>query len=96
MILEMAVLDVKPGQSEAFEQAMKKARPLIEVTEGFRKIEVRPSIETQGRYLLLVWWDSLEAHTTGFRQSNRYEKWRAALHHFYQPFPTVEHFEEAL
>lgn len=96
VILEMAVLDIKPGQSQAFEKAMTKARPLIEASEGFQRMEVRPCIETENRYLLLVCWDSLEAHSIGFRQSERYEKWRAALHHFYEPFPTVEHYGEAL
>lgn len=96
MILEMAVLNVKPGQGASFEDAMRTARPLIEATEGFQKMEVRRCVETQDRYLLLVWWDSVEAHEIDFRQSERYAKWRAALHHFYEPFPTVEHYKETL
>ena len=82
MILEHAVLNVKKGQGAAFEAAMKKARPLIEASEGFQKMEVRPCIESKDRYLLLVWWGSLEAHTVGFRQSPEYQRWRALLHHF--------------
>jgi heme-degrading monooxygenase HmoA len=96
MILEMAVLDVKAGSVAAFETAIGKARPLIEATEGFQKLEVRPCLETENRYLLLVWWDSLESHTIGFRQSERYQKWREALHDFYDPFPLVEHFAAPL
>ena len=96
MILEMAVLNVKPREADAFEAAMREAKPLIEATGGFQKMEVRPSVETADRYLLLVWWENLEAHEIGFRQSERYQKWRAALHHFYEPFPVVEHFEEPL
>lgn len=92
MILEVAVLNVRSGQSAAFETAMSEARPLIAATPGFERIEVRPCVETPDRYLLLVWWDTLEAHTEGFRQSERYQAWRALLHHFYDPFPLVEHY----
>lgn len=93
MILESAILDVRPGEAEAFEAAMRKARPLIAATPGFVSIAVRRCIETSSRYLLLVEWETLEAHTIGFRQSERYEQWRALLHRFYAPFPAVEHFE---
>jgi heme-degrading monooxygenase HmoA len=92
MILEHAVLNVKSGQSEAFEAAMAKARPLIEATPGFQRMEVRACVENKGQYLLLVWWASLEAHTVGFRQSANYQQWREILHHFYEPFPSVEHY----
>ena len=93
MILETAILSIKPGQSRAFEAAMTEAQPLIAATPGFQRIEVRPCIETADRYLLLVWWDTLEAHTVGFRESERYQTWRKLLHHFYEPFPLVEHFD---
>jgi heme-degrading monooxygenase HmoA len=92
MILEHAVLNIKRGQSNAFEAAMAKARPLIEATPGFQRMEVRPCVESKDRYLLLVWWGSVEAHTVGFRQSARYGEWRELLHHFYEPFPTVQHY----
>src|SRR5207244_10125884 len=92
MILEHAVLSVKPGQSPAFEAAMREARPLISATAGFQRIEVRPCVETRDRYLLLVWWDTLEAHTEGFRKSDCYEPWRKLLHDFYEQFPLVEHY----
>jgi heme-degrading monooxygenase HmoA len=93
MILESALLDVKAGEEAAFESAIRQARPLIAATPGFRSIAVRRCIETPNRYLLLVEWDSLEDHTVGFRQSARYEAWRALLHRFYDPFPQVEHFD---
>lgn len=92
MILEHAILDVKPGQSPAFLLALNEALPLIKATPGFIDLDVRPCIETPDRYLLLVRWETLEAHTQGFRGSDRYEQWRARLHHFYAPFPTVEHY----
>ena len=96
MILESAMLNVKPGQNAAFEAAMAEARPLIAASPGFSGIEVRPCIERPGAYLLLVRWARLEDHTEGFRKSDRYEKWRALLHHFYDPFPTVEHFADSI
>lgn len=92
MILEMAVLNVKAGEAAAFESAIGAARRHIAATPGFQNIEVRRCIETADRYLLLVWWDSVEAHTVGFRQSERYPPWRALLHRFYDPFPLVEHY----
>jgi heme-degrading monooxygenase HmoA len=96
MILESALLDVKPGAEAAFEAALAEARPLIAATPGFRSIAVRRCLETPNRYLLLVEWEKLEDHTVGFRQSARYEKWRALLHHFYDPFPRVEHFADSV
>lgn len=96
MILEAAILNVRPGHERAFEAAMAEARPLIAASPGFRGIEVRPCIEQPGRYLLLVHWERLEDHTQGFRGSERYERWRALLHHFYEPVPTVEHYGEPL
>ena len=96
MIIEHAVLNIRPGQSKEFEAALKKAKTLIEATEGFHGMEVRPCIETKDRYLLLVRWSSVEAHTAGFRGSPRYDEWRAALHHFFHPFPTVQHYGSAI
>ena len=96
MILEMAVLNVKPGRASAFETAMQEARALIEVSDGYRNMELRPCIDTANRYLLLVWWDTVESHNVGFKKSQRYKKWAAALHDFYDPFPTVEHYASPL
>jgi heme-degrading monooxygenase HmoA len=96
MILEHAILNIKPGQSREFEAAMAKARPLIEATPGFQKMEMRPCVESKDRYLLLVWWSTVGAHTVGFRQSERYNEWREALHHFYHPFPVVQHYAAPL
>jgi heme-degrading monooxygenase HmoA len=94
VIVEHAILQIKQGQAAAFEGAMRKALPLISATPGFIGIEVRPCIETPDRYLLLVRWQTLEAHTQGFRGSARYRQWKALLHHFYDPFPLVEHYGE--
>ncbi len=96
MILEAAYLNVRPGQEVAFEAAMAQARPLIAATPGFGDIEVRKCIEVPNRYLLLVKWQTVEDHTVGFRQSERYAQWRTLLHHFYDPFPVVEHYAQPI
>jgi len=93
MILEVARLDVRPGQCAAFEVDFREAQTLVAEIEGYQKHELRRCHENRDRYLLLIWWDTLEAHTEGFRQSPQYERWRALLHHYYDPFPTVEHYE---
>jgi heme-degrading monooxygenase HmoA len=92
MVLEVALLDVRPGQSDAFEAAFLDAQHILSASGGYQRHELRRCIEAPDRYLLLVWWDSLESHTQGFRQSPGYQRWRQLLHHFYDPFPTVEHF----
>jgi len=96
MILEIAHLDVKPAETAAFEAAFERASPFIAATPGYVKHSLSRCIETPHRYVLLVEWETLEAHTVGFRQSDRYPKWRALLHHFYDPFPLVEHYEPLL
>lgn len=92
MILESAFLTVRDGQAAAFEAALQQARPLIAASPGFQGIEVRPCLEQPGSYLLLVWWARLEDHTVGFRGSERFTAWRALLHDFYDPKPTVLHY----
>jgi len=93
MILEHALLDVVPGQESAFEDAFAQAKTIIASMPGFRSLRLSRCIEEQSRYLLLVEWGRLEDHTEGFRGSTEYERWRALLHHFYEPFPTVAHYE---
>ena len=95
MILEHAILNVKPGESPAFLSALKDALPLISATPGFISLDVLPCIETPDRFLLLVKWRTLEDHTIGFRKSDRYPLWREKLHRFYDPFPVVEHYGAA-
>jgi heme-degrading monooxygenase HmoA len=92
MILEAALLDVKPGQETAFEAAFAQAQAIIAGMNGYISHELQKCLEVNGRYLLLVRWETLEDHTIGFRQSPEYQEWKALLHHFYDPFPTVEHY----
>ena len=96
MVLEVALLSVRSGEEADFERAMRSARPLIAATPGFEAIELRRCVETPNRYVLLVTWRTLEDHTIGFRRSDRYAEWRNLLHHFYDPFPVVEHFAQPI
>lgn len=91
-VLEHALLHVRPGQGEAFEAAMAQALPLIRSQAGCLGVSVTRCVEAPDTYLLLVTWATVEDHETGFRGSADYEQWRALLHHFYDPFPTVTHF----
>lgn len=93
MILEVAILDVRAGQSKNFEAAFLRAEPIISSMPGYERHELRSCVEVQDRYLLLVWWQDLESHTKGFRGSPEYERWKELLHHYYDPFPVVEHYE---
>jgi heme-degrading monooxygenase HmoA len=95
MVLEVAILNVRRGQGRAFEAAFREARPLISSMPGHQRNELHLCLETPDRYLLLVWWDSLASHTEGFRKSPEYARWRELLHHFYDPFPVVEHYVRA-
>jgi len=92
MILEVAILDVKPQQNKAFEATFEKAQLIISSMKGYISHQLQHSIENPNRYILLVNWETLEDHTVGFRESAEYQEWRALLHHFYEPFPEVEHF----
>ncbi|MCT2537669.1 antibiotic biosynthesis monooxygenase [Aquibacillus koreensis] len=93
MILEAVMLQVKPGFEEEFEIEFKKASNIISSMKGYKSHELQRCLEVQGKYLLLVNWDTLEDHTVGFRKSEAYQEWKRRLHHFYDPFPIVEHFE---
>lgn len=93
MILEVAILDVKPGLGAEFETAFKTASVIIVSMPGYISHELQRCVETANRYILLVRWQKLEDHTVGFRQSWEYQEWRSLLHHFYEPFPGVEHYE---
>lgn len=93
MILEVAILDVIPGREEEFQAAFAIASPIIASIPGHLSHQLQHCVEKPNRFLLLVNWESLEAHTVGFRGSEQYQEWKKLLHHFYDPFPTVEHYE---
>ena len=76
-----------------YEEAFREASEIISSMNGYIAHELQRCMEVKGKYLLLVQWETLEDHTVGFRQSNEYQEWKNKLHRFYDPFPTVEHFE---
>lgn len=92
MILEVARLDVRPGMEAEFERAFDSAQRIIASRKGYLSHELQRCVEKPNRYVLLVRWERLEDHTLGFRGSPDYQQWRQLLHHFYDPFPEVEHY----
>jgi heme-degrading monooxygenase HmoA len=92
VITEHALLEVRAGQESDFEAAFAEAKTIIAAADGFESLELQRCIERPGRYILLVRWAILADHTEGFRGSPGYQEWKALLHHFYEPLPTVEHF----
>ena len=92
MILEVAILNLRQGCEREFEAAFAEAQSILAASPGYQRHELRRCVEAANRYLLLVWWRDLASHTQGFRGSPAYQRWKSLLHHFYDPFPTVEHY----
>jgi len=92
MVLEVAILDVKAGETDAFETAFAQAQTIIASLPGYINHQLQKCVENPQRYILLVNWQTLEDHTQGFRGSPQYQEWKVLLHHFYDPFPLVEHY----
>lgn len=93
MILEIAMLNIEPGQEAQFEQAFKEAEKIICTMSGYIRHDLRRGVEHPSRYALQVQWQTLEDHTVGFRDSPQFQQWRALLNHFYDGAPGVEHFQ---
>jgi heme-degrading monooxygenase HmoA len=94
MILEVALFDVVAGQEDSFAAAYREARPLLVGTPGCRSARMTRGIETPNRFVLLVEWDSVEAHEVNFRQQPRFAEWRKLIGPFFAGPPTVEHFTD--
>lgn len=88
------MLEVVAGEESSFEEAFAEAKAIISAAAGFRSLRLGRCVQQPNRYLLLVEWDRLEDHTEGFRGSDAYQEWRRLLHHFYDPFPVVDHYED--
>jgi heme-degrading monooxygenase HmoA len=95
-MLEVAILNVVAGKEAEFEVAFLTASVIISNMEGYISHQLQHCVENKSRYILLVNWRSLEDHTVGFRTSPQYQEWKKLLHHFYNPFPVVEHYELVL
>ena len=92
MILEVAILNIKEGLSQEFEKTFLVAQEIISSMKGYISHQLKKCIEEDDKYILLVHWETIEDHEIGFRQSEEYQQWKALLHRFYEPFPTVEHY----
>lgn len=94
MVVEVAVIEVTPGQEDAFVAAYRGVRQAIAGAPGCRSVRMTRGIESPSRFVLLVEWDSVEAHERGFRETERFSRWRAAIGpHFAAP-PQVEHYAD--
>jgi len=93
MILEAVILTVRKDFELRFETDFKTAGKYISAIKGYAGHSLQKCIENKNQYLLLVQWENLEDHTVGFRTSSEYEEWKKLLHHYYDPFPVVEHYE---
>jgi heme-degrading monooxygenase HmoA len=94
MILEIALIDIRPGQEDAFATAYVKARHLVATTPGCRSVRMTRGIESPSRFVLLVEWDSIEAHLETFRGSDRFGRWRALIGEYFAGPPVVEHYTD--
>lgn len=94
MILELADIRIQPGQQAAFEAAIERGvTTVIAQAKGFQGFKVNHSVESPERYVLMIYWTTLENHTVDFRQSDAFAQWRAIVGPFFAGPPTVEHFE---
>lgn len=94
MITEIALLYIKKNEEDLFESAFEKAQQIISKMTGYISHELLKCIEEENKYALLVRWNTVEDHTEGFRKKEEYMDWKNLLHHFYNPFPVVEHYQK--
>lgn len=94
MVLEVALFDITAGQEDAFASAYKEARALLTGTPGCRSVRMTRGIETPTRFVLLVEWDSVEAHEVNFRQSPSFPEWRRLIGPYFATAPQVEHYAD--
>ncbi|MFY1637703.1 antibiotic biosynthesis monooxygenase family protein [Solwaraspora sp. WMMB335] len=92
MVLEIALIDVQPGQEPDFTRAYAIGQELLATTPGCRSVRMTRGVETPTRFVLLVEWDSLAAHEDNFRASDRFDRWRALIGPYFATPPQVEHY----
>jgi len=94
MVTEVALLKIRENKSGEFEKSFKQAQKIISNMKGYMQHELQKCMEEENKYLLIVRWEKLENHMEGFRKSDEYMEWKKLLHHYYDPFPTVEHYKK--
>ncbi|GHJ13758.1 MULTISPECIES: antibiotic biosynthesis monooxygenase family protein [unclassified Micromonospora] len=92
MVLEVALIDVTPGHEDDFAAAYAQARPILAEVQGCRSVRMTRGVESPTRFVLLVEWDSVEAHDVNFRQTERFGRWRGLIGPYFAGPPLVEHF----
>jgi heme-degrading monooxygenase HmoA len=93
MILEHAVITIRPGTADQFEEALVKGREVIAASHGFISLQLHRGIEQSDQYTLLIRWETLEDHTVGFRESDAFPRWRELIGPYFEGQPVVEHWE---
>jgi heme-degrading monooxygenase HmoA len=94
MVLEVALIDVIPGQEDAFAADYRLGHPILAGTPGCRSVRMTRGVESPSRFVLLVEWDSVEAHDENFRRTDRYGQWRGHIGKHFAKAPLVEHFTD--
>jgi heme-degrading monooxygenase HmoA len=94
MVLEVALIDVVPGQEDTFAAAYTKGHEVLSTTPGCRSVRMTRGIESPSRFVLLVEWDSREAHLDNFRATDRFTTWRGLIGPYFASPPVVEHFTD--
>jgi len=94
MVLEVALIDVHPGQEDAFAAAYRAGHPVLVGTPGCRSVRMTRGIESASRFVLLVEWDTVEAHLANFRTTERFTRWRALIGPYFAAPPLVEHYSD--
>ena len=92
MILEIANITVTTGKQKDFEAALEKAQAVLKQSAGYVSHEFKKCMETDTQYVLLITWETLEAHTVGFRESELFVQWRSLIGPFFAAPPEVFHY----
>lgn len=93
MILELAIITITEGLEQEFEEALAKAQEILKQSNGYVSHEFKQCMEKHSQYILLITWESLEAHTEGFRKSELFKEWRALIGGFFAEPPLVFHYQ---
>ena len=94
MITEIVCLYIRKNESDLFEMAFREAQKIISKMKGYLEHELQKCLEKEDKYVLIIRWNTIEDHTESFRKSEAYKRWKRLLHHFYDPFPVVEHYQK--
>ena len=94
MVVEVAVFEIKPGEEADFAAAYHRVRPEVAGTPGCLSVRLTRGVESPSRFVLLVEWESVDAHLVGFRGTERFTRWRAGVGSFFAAPPQVEHYAD--